>query len=162
MANITYPYRHCGVYISTKYKHIMFVPLGRIKNGMSAEHENVISDVWPCDFGKLRENIEEALDRALVAHSNFDPFKYRPGHYPSYDNSKAKSETSFRSEYVLLRVETDNAREYGQGEAERVKVIAHPTSLDTTYRLTGTYHLLDTKVAQLVLDIFEACMKIRE
>jgi hypothetical protein len=162
MGNISFPYRHCDIYISTKYKHILFVPFGRINGGTSAEHENIISDVWPCEFGKLQENIVEALDRGLVAHANFDPFKYRRGKYPSYNNSKAKSESSFRSDYILLRVETDTKREYEKGEVERITVTAQPTSLDSTYRLTGTYHLLDTYVAQLVLDIFEACMKIRE
>jgi hypothetical protein len=162
MAKLAYPSRHCDIYISTKYKQILFVPFGRIKGGMSAEHENIISDVWPCDFGKLQENINEALDRSLVAHANFDRVKFGRGNYPSYNNSKAKSESSFQSDYVKLRLETDTSREYGKGEAERIKVTAQPTALETTYRLTGTYHLIDTEVAQLILDIFEACMKIRE
>jgi hypothetical protein len=156
------PYRHCDIYISTKYKHIMFVPFRRVGGGLSAEHENIISDIWPCDFGRLEENIEEALNRNMVAYVNYDGFKSGRGNYPLYNNSKGKSESSFHSEYVKLQVETDNTKEYSIGESERITVMAKPTALETTYRLKGTYHMIDTEVAQLVLDIFGACMKIRD
>jgi hypothetical protein len=162
MSEIIHPYRHCDIYISTKYKHILFVPFGHVRHGISAEHDNVISDTWPCDFGKLQENIEECLKRALVPHVEYDHFQYGRGNYPSYNHSKSKSENSFHADYVKLRVETDETRPHSKGEAERIKVTASPSPLEDTYVLTGIYHLMDTKVAQLVLDIFEACTKIRE
>jgi hypothetical protein len=48
------------------------------------------------------------------------------------------------------------------GEVERITVTASPTALDTNYALVGTGHLLDTKVAQIVIDIADACDKIRD
>ena len=44
---------------------------------------------------------------------------------------------------------------------ERITVTARPTALDTNYSLVGAGHLLDTKIAQIVIDIAEACDKIR-
>lgn len=161
MSDLRYPYRHSALYISEKYKEILFIPFGRVNGGLSAEHENTLSDTWPCDFGKLADNIREVLDRSLVAHAGYDPHKYGRANYPSYNASKAKSERSFQTDYVLLRLETDTTRDYAKGEVERITVTAKPTSGDHTYCLTGVYHLIDTKVAQLVLDIYEACMKIR-
>jgi hypothetical protein len=71
------------------------------------------------------------------------------------------SQKSFESEYICLRLETDLSRGYGDGEVERIKVSAIPTSLIDSYSLIGYGHLFDTNVAQIVLDIFNACVKIR-
>ena len=83
------------------------------------------------------------------------------GKWPSFDCSKAKSQRSFETDYVTFRLETDLTRSYREHEVERIKVRAQPTILDNTYSLNGCGHLLDTKIAQIVLDIFEACLKIR-
>jgi len=153
--NFPHPYRFCDLYISDKYKQILFVPYGKVDNGTYAEVDNLIIDNWPCKFQDLETNIEEALKRFSAKTV------WIKGKWPSYDNSKAKTQKSYEADYIRLRLETDRNRSYGDGEVERIKVTAQPTSLDNTFHLTGTGHLLDTKIAQIVLDIFEACLKIR-
>lgn len=154
--NFSHPYRFCDIYISDKYKQILFVPYGKVDNGMYAEVDNLIIDSWPCKFQDLETNIEEVLRRFLPKTI------YAKGEWPSFDKSKAKSKKSYESDYIRLRLETDTSRGYGDGEVERIKVTAQPTALDNTYSLTGCTHLLNTEIAQVVLDIFEACMKIRK
>jgi hypothetical protein len=122
---------------------------------MYTELDNLIIDNWPCKFQDLEINIEEVLRRSLAKAI------YAKGNWPSFERSKAKSQKSYETDYIKLRLETDLSRSYGEGEVERVKVTARPTELDNTYSLTGCGHLLNTKVAQIVIDIFEACMKIR-
>jgi hypothetical protein len=61
---------------------------------------------------------------------------------------------------INLRLETDYTRPYGDGEEERITLITKPTQLDS-YTITATKHRVDTAVAQIVLDIYEACFKIR-
>jgi hypothetical protein len=153
--NVPHLYRCCCLYISDKYKHIMFVPQGKADIGLFVEVDNIISDSWPCDFGKLQLNIEEALNRYLPSAT------YVKGNWPAYNNSKAKSQKSFEYDYIGIWLETDMSRTYGEREVERIKVSAQPSSLDITYSLIGYRHLLDTKVAQMVIDIFEGCSKIR-
>lgn len=150
-----HPRRFCDLYISDKYKEILFVPWGKVDNGMYAEVDNLIIDVWPCKFQDLQQNIENVLKRYLSKTA------YVKGKWPSLDNSQAKSQKSFESDYIRIRLETDTSRSYSDGEVERIKVSAQPTALDNTYSLTGCGHLLNTQVAQIVLDIFEACSKIR-
>ena len=149
------PYRFCDIYISEKYHEILFVPYGKVDPGMHAEVDNLIIDKWPCRFEDLQTNIEEVLKRYLPKTT------YTKGKWPSFDTSKAKSQKSYEADYVRLRLETDLSRSYGDGEVERIKVSAQPTALDNTFSLMGCTHLLDTKVAQVVMDIYEACMKIR-
>lgn len=151
-----YPYRFCNLHISEKYKEILFVPYGKIENGIHAEVDNIIIDTWPCRYEDLQKNIE------LTLNSYAEKTIWIKGRWPSFDKSKAKSQLSYRSDYVIIRLETDNSKQYGDGEVERIKVTAQPTEIDNTYSLTGTGHLLDTKIAQIVLDIFEACSKIRK
>ncbi len=153
--NLPHPYRFCNLYISDKFKQILFTPFGGLENGMHAEVDNIIVDTWPCKFEDLQTNIEETLRRFS------DKAIYVKGKWPSFDNSKAKSHRSFETDYITIRLETDLTRNYGEHEVERIKVSARPTSLDNTYTLNGCGHLIDTKVAQIVLDIFEACLKIR-
>jgi hypothetical protein len=150
-----HPYRFCNLFISDKHKQILFVPYGQVDNGMYAEIDNIIVDNWPCKFEDLETNIEVTLKR----FSN--KITWIKGKWPSYDTSKAKSQQSYETDYISLRLETDRSRSYGDGEVERIKVTAQPTPLDDTYCLTGTGHLLDTKIAQIVIDILEACIKIR-
>jgi hypothetical protein len=153
--NLPHPYRFCKLYISDKFKQILFTPFGKIENGMHAEVDSIIIDTWPCKFEDLQTNIEETLRR-------FSPKTvYVKGKWPSFDCSKAKSQRSFETDYVTFRLETDLTKNYGEHEVERIKVSAQPTILDNTYSLNGCGHLIDTKVAQIVLDIFEACLKIR-
>jgi len=147
--------RFCDLYISDKYKQIIFVPYGKADSGLYAEVDNLIIDAWPCKFQDLQTNIEETLNRYLPSTV------YVKSKWPSYENSKAKSQKSFESDYIRIRLETDLSRPYGDGEVERIEVSATPTPLDTTFSLVGCTHLLDTKVAQVVLDIFEACLKIQ-
>ena len=152
-SSLPHPYRACTIYISEKFKQIILVPLGRIAIG-HAELENIITDSWPCDFGQLQSNIEETLNRYQ------EKTEYK-GIWPSYDNSKSKTQKSFETDYIHFNLETDLSRNYGEKEVERIKVTARPTKLDNTYCLIGTSHLLGTKIAQIVCDIFDACAKIR-
>jgi hypothetical protein len=150
-----YPFRFCDLYISDRYNEILFVPYGKLENGMHAEIDNVIIDKWPCKFGDLETNIEKTLSRYQQETT------WIKGRWPSYDQSKAKSQNSFQTDYINLTLETDRSKSYGDQEVERIKVSARPTRLATTFQLTGTAHLLDTKIAQIVVDIFAACIKIR-
>lgn len=152
--SLSYPYRFCDLHISEKYKQILFVPFRKVSEGIYAEVGNLIIDSWPCKFADLQVNIEEALSR-------FSTTAIRQEKWPSFQHSKAKSQQSFEADYIRLRLETDKSRSYKDGEVERIKVTARPTLLDNTYSLTGCAHLIDTKVAQVVIDIFEGCMKIR-
>jgi hypothetical protein len=152
----SYPDRFCDLYISSKNNQILFVPYGKMDIGAYAEVDDIIADTWPCDFGKLQANIEATLGKFAPTVS------YVKGKWPSYEASKAKSQHAYESDYIRLRLKTDQSRSYGDGEVERITVTASPTALDTNYALVGTGHLLDTKVAQIVIDIADACDKIRD
>ena len=151
---LPYSYRFCKLYISDKFNQILFTPFGEIENG-HAEIDKIIIDNWPCKFEDLQKNIEETLNQFSKNGV------YIKGKWPSFDCSKAKSHISFESDYVAIRLETDLKRNYGEHEAERINISAQPTVLDNTYSLNGSGHLIDTKVAQIVCDIFDACLKIR-
>jgi hypothetical protein len=151
----SYPYRYCALYISSKNRQILFVPYGKMEIGAFAEIDDVIVDTWPCDFGKLQANIEATLGKFAPVVS------YVKGKWPSYEASKATSRRAYESDYIGIRLETDQSKSYGDGEVERITVSAIPTALDTSYSLVGTGHLLDTKIAQIVIDIADACEKIR-
>ena len=61
-----------------------------------------------------------------------------------------------------MSLTTDLERKYGQGEVERILVKASPKNwTDDNYKLIGKNHLMETQVAQVVIDIFKACEKIR-
>ncbi|MCB0284933.1 MAG: hypothetical protein KDF60_20300 [Calditrichaeota bacterium] len=152
---ISRKYRFCSVYISTKYSQIIFIPWGKTGNGAYAEIEEISVDSWPCEFSSLQTNIEKTLNLYSEKH------EYIKGNWPSYKKSKAKSQKSYESDYVFINIETDLTKPYLEMEKERITVTARPTQLDTSYKLTGTTHNIDTKVAQLVLDIFSACERIR-
>jgi hypothetical protein len=150
-----HPYRFCHLYISETYKQILFVPFGKTSSPIYAELDSIIIDKWPCDFGNLQQNIVATLNK----FSN--TLEYKFGNLSSYNNSKAKSQQSFENDFIRFRIETDKSRPYTAHEAERIKVSATPTILDDTYQLIGCDHLIDTKIAQIVIDIFSACIKIR-
>jgi hypothetical protein len=152
--NFPHPFRFCDLYISDKYKQILFVPYGQADNGTYAEVDNLIIDNWPCNSKDLETNIEEALRR-------FSPkATWVKGKWPSYDNSKAKSKKSYEVDYVRLTLETDRSRSYGDGEVERIKVTAQPTPLDNTYHLTGTTHLLTRKLHKSFLTFLKLAQKL--
>lgn len=153
--NFPYSHRCCSLYISSKYNQILFVPQGKADIGLYIELENIEADSWPCSFEKLQLNIEDALNKYQSSAT------YTKGNWPSYNKSNAKSQKSFEFDYISIWLETDLTKEYGKKEVERIKVSAQPSSLDNTYSLVGCGHLLDTKVAQIVIDIFEGCSKIR-
>src|ERR1700704_5823487 len=115
-----HPYRFCHIYISYKYNQVLFVPYGKTGNGSYSEVDNLIIDSWPCKFGDLQTNIEEVLKRFLDKHEHVK------GKWPSYEKSKAPSQKSFESDYIDLRLETDMARSYEEGEVERIRVSAQP------------------------------------
>jgi hypothetical protein len=150
-----YPKRYCCLRISTKNRQILFVPFGITDIGIYAELDDIIVDTWPCDFGKLQTNIEATLDKFAPTTN------YIKGRWPSYEASKAKSQTAYQADYISVSLDTDHTRPYGEEEVERITVNARPTALDTTYSLVGTSHLLGTSIAQIVVDIAEACDRIR-
>jgi hypothetical protein len=153
--NFPHPFRTCCLHISKKHSQILFVPQGKTEIGLYVELDNIISDSWPCNLGKLQLNIELALNRYQPSAT------YVKGNWPSYNISKAKSQVSFEFDYISIWLETDMTRGYGPKEVERISVSAQPSSLDSSYSLVGCRHLIDTRVAQMVIDIFEGCSKIK-
>jgi hypothetical protein len=153
--NLPNSYRCCCICISMKYNHILFVPQGKTDIGLYVELDNIVTDSWPCNFERLQLNIEDTLNKFQSSAT------YTKGNWPSYNKSNAKSQKSFEFDYISIWLETDLTKGYGEKEVERIKVSAQPSSLDNTYSLVGCRHLLDTKVAQMVIDIFEGCSKIR-
>ena len=142
--------RLCYLYISARNKEILFVPYGKVNNGISAEIDDIIVDSWPCDFKNLQENINATLNKFQ------NSITYEQGVWPSFRKSKAKSQSSYHHDYIAIRLSTDNSRDYGNGEVERIEISVKPSELDN-YQLKGTTHLIDTAVAQLVIDIYTAC-----
>ncbi|MGN6492869.1 MAG: hypothetical protein ACTHLE_12795 [Agriterribacter sp.] len=155
-ANSPLRYKLARIYISEKYKEILFVPMGGVVHeGMRKELLDIKKDHWPCDFGNLQKNIEEMLNK-------YEPIN--PVHevaWPAFEASAAKTKKSFDLDYIMLRLESDTKNPYSDGEAERINVRAQPGRLETGYYLIGQEQLIDTELAQLVLDIFNACIKIR-
>ncbi len=152
-----YPLRACNVYISEKYQQILFVPFGKAETGLHIEQENIITDTWPCKFQDLQINIEEALNR----YQPLVPYDKDNHVWRTFDLSKAKTRRSFETDYISIHLSTDTTKEYGSQEKERIRVSAEPTLLENTYSLTGCSHLNDTRIAQITLDIYNACIKIR-
>jgi hypothetical protein len=156
----THPYagRHCWLYISSRYKEILFVPMGKVDPWMSRELDAVIVKPWPISIGELQDTIQATLDNCKSPVEKLEPSKDR---WFSLKASKAKTQQSLKVDYVLMRLFTDLERPYAKGEVERIKVSAAPFGQSGTYRLTGETHLSETRLAQIVLDIFSACETIR-
>ena len=154
-----YPERECWLYISSKYKEILFVPLGRVDKWHSRELDEVLVRDWPMNIGELQECIEQTLNNWK------DPVpqqKVDKDHWPSFNSSKARTQHSFHVDYVQILLTTDLERSYQEGEVERILVKAAPFDWnDDNYLLIGRNHLIETQVAQVVLDIINACEKIR-
>ncbi|MBI3259510.1 MAG: hypothetical protein HYZ54_08575 [Ignavibacteriae bacterium] len=154
-----YPERYCSIYISEKHKEIVFVPMGRIDPWKSRELDSVIVKEWPLNIGELQDCIQTTLDKWKDQVDDIEPGNKL---WYSLNNSKAKTQHSFRVDYVHLTLTTDMDRKYGQGEVERITVKASPFDWsEVRYKLVGTNHLMETQIAQLVIDISKACEKIR-
>lgn len=147
--------RSCSLNIGEKYNQILFVPYGQIANGLNVELDDIIIDNWPCDFGDLQENINKTLDKYKPKYIQSDTLWY------SQLKSKAKTIKSFETDYLNIHLYTDISRKYGEGEVERISVSTQPSKLEDTYRIIGCGHLIESKVAQIVIDIYNASMKIR-
>lgn len=155
-----YPERHCWLYMSSKYNEILFVPMGKIDPWRSCELDSVIIKEWPINIGELQDTIRETLDKWTDPVSNV---KLSNDNWHSFNASKAKTQKSFQVDYIQMSLTTDMEREYGQGEVERILVKASPKNwTDDNYKLVGKNHLMETQVAQVVIDIFNACEKIRK
>lgn len=156
-----FPYqeRHCWLYISSKYNEILFVPMGKIDPWKSRELDSIVVKDWPINIGELQDMIQETLDKWTDPVADIKPSN---DNWHSFNSSKAKTQKSFQVEYVKMSLTTDLEREYGQGEVERILVKASPKNwTDDNYKLVGKNHLIETQVAQVVIDIFNACEKIR-
>ncbi len=154
-----FPERQCWLYISSKYKEVLFVPMGKIDKWKSRELNSVVSKQWPVNIGDLQDLIQETLDKWTDPVEDTEPSN---DNWYSYNASKAKTRKSFEVEYVQMRLTTDMEREYGHGEVERIIIKASPKNwLDDNYKLVGKNHLMETQVAQVVIDVFSACEKIR-
>src|SRR5688500_18101044 len=94
-------HRMCYLYICARYKEILFVPFGTVNSGVSAEMDDIIVDSWPCNFGKLQENINTTLDKFKSS------ITYDSNIWPSFRRSKAKSKTSYQNDYIAIRLATD-------------------------------------------------------
>jgi hypothetical protein len=155
-----FPERHCWLYISSKYKEILFVPMGKIDPWRSSELDSVVVKEWPMNIGELQDAIQETLDKWI---DPIDENKPSNDNWHSFNKSKAKTQRSFKVDYVQMSLTTDLEREYKQGEVERIIVKASPIDWNgDNYKLVGKNHLVETQVAQVVLDIFSACERIRK
>lgn len=156
-----YPHakRNCWLYISDKYKEVLFVPMGNVDPWMSREINKVLIKPWPLNIGELQDGIEQTLnnfEESVPENKNSNESWY------SYRNSKAKTQRSFKVDYVQILLETDLERSYGPQEVERITVKASPKDWNEDgYKIIGNSHLLETQVAQKVLDIYSACERIR-
>jgi hypothetical protein len=154
-----YPERQCWLYISSKYKEILFVPMGKVDAWKTSELDSIIIKEWPLNIGDLQEAIQLTFDRWLESVPDTNPSNEN---WHSFNKSKAKTQRSFRVDYVQMSLTTDLEREYGEGEVERILVEAYPKNwFEDNYKLVGKNHLMETQVAQVVIDIFKACEKIR-
>lgn len=158
-APFPYPERYCWLYISSKYNEILFVPMGKIDPWRSCELDSVVAKEWPMNIGDLQETIQETLDKWEDQMPDIKPSNEN---WHSYNTSKAKTQRSFSVDYVQMSLTTDLESEYGQGEVERIVIKASPKNWSNdNYTLVGKKHLVETNVAQVVIDIVNACEKIR-
>ncbi|MEP0266852.1 hypothetical protein [Dokdonia sp.] len=157
-----FPYleRSCQIYISEKYQEILFVPYGKMESWMLKELDAVVVKKWPMDFGDLQNTILTTLDTYEYSLPDQEP---NIKNWHSFNSSKAKTQRSFKTDYISISLRTDLKTKYGQKEVERIIVETSPFDLNKdSYKLTGTAHLIETGIAQIVLDIFHACLKIKK
>lgn len=156
---LPFPQRRCWLYISSKYKEVIFVPMGKTNTGMSYELNSVVVKEWPLNIGELQQTIHETLDKWTKSIVEITPSK---NNWHSFNASKAKTQQSFQIDYVQMSLTTDIEKGYEQCEVERIIVTASPKDWQKdNYKLINIAHLTETLVAQIVLDIFNACEKIR-
>ncbi len=156
----TYSERSCWIYLSEKYNEILFVPIGNTSEWTFRELDKVIIKEWPLKIGELQKCVNITLDNfeqnAIEIENNND-------NWFSFKNSKAKTQKSFNSDYIVFQLKTDFTREYADGEVERFNVKSSPREWEKDrHYIIGTAHLIDTDIAQLILDINNDCEKIRK
>jgi len=150
--------RRCCLFISSKFKEILFVPVGKDKISFN-ELDSIIIKQWPLKIEELQDCIQLTLDKFVQNVEDQPPTNEN---WYSLKNSKAKTQQSFKIEYVQIELKTDMEKEYGPKEVERILINAGPfDNLKTRYKLIGKSHLIDTEVAEVVVEIFNACEKIR-
>ncbi|MBK7441433.1 MAG: hypothetical protein IPI65_07865 [Bacteroidetes bacterium] len=150
--------RRCWLFISSKFKEILFVPVGKDKISFN-ELDSIIIKQWPLKIEELQDCIQLTLDKFVQNVEDQPPTNEN---WYSLKNSKAKTQQSFKIEYVQIELKTDMEKEYGPKEVERILINAGPfDNLKTRYKLIGKSHLIDTEVAEVVVEIFNACEKIR-
>ena len=133
--------------------------MGRIDPWKSRELDTIVVKEWPLNIGELQDTIQETLDKWI---DPVDDIKPSNDNWHSFNKSKAKTQNSFNVDYVQMCLTTDMGREYGQREVERIIIEASPKKWhEDNYKLIGRNHLMDTQVAQVVIDIYNACEKIR-
>ena len=157
--NPPYSERWCWVYLSEKYNEILFIPIGNISEWEFRELDKVIVKEWPLNIGELQECVNTTLN-------NFEPkvdkIDNNNDNWFSFNNSKAKTQKSFNTDYITFQLKTDFSRDYQDGEVERFTVKSTPKDWDNArHYIIGTAHLMDTDIAQLILDINKDCQKIR-
>lgn len=154
-----YPFRYCNIYISNRYNEILFVPIGKVDDWMYQELNSVIVKDWPLNIDELQNCIVETLNKWKESTERLKPDNNR---WYSFNSSKSKSQHSFKVDYVQISITTDMENEYGPEEVERIIIKASPKDWQKdSYKLIGREHLLETKVAQVLIDIFKACVDIR-
>jgi hypothetical protein len=153
-----YPELRARIYISEKYNQVLFVPMGCIKDSFGSlfmETFDIKSDNWPCDFGDLEKNIEVLLRSYKSEIEKHDTL------WPAQKASRAKTKKTFNESYILLTLNSDNHRLYEPGEGERIFVKTQASPLETTYYLVALESRKGSDLAQAIVDMFSACMKIR-
>tara|TARA_R100000935_G_scaffold3803_1_gene9470 strand:- start:1398 stop:1949 length:552 start_codon:yes stop_codon:yes gene_type:complete len=154
-----YSEKSCWIYLSEKYKEILFVPIGIMTEWTFRELDNVIVKEWPLKIGELQKCVNITLDNFK---QNVTEIENNNDNWFSFKNSKAKSQRSFNEDYIQFQLKTDFSREYADGEVERFNVKSSPRPWDKDrHYIIGTAHLVDTDIAQLILDINKDCQKIR-
>jgi len=156
--NTRYSERSCWIYLSERYNEILFVPIGYITPWQFRELDKVIIKKWPLNIGDLQECVNITLDNFEKKVDEID----NNDNWFSYKKSKAKTQKSFNADYITFHLKTDFSRDYEDGEVERFNVKSSPRDWDKDrHYIMGTAHLIDTDIAQLILDINKDCQKIR-
>lgn len=153
-----YPELLARIYISEKFKEILFVPMGCIEDSFGSlfmETFDIISDTWPCDFGELQNNIEILLSSYKTSMPRHDTM------WPAHQASRSKTRKAFSEHYILFHLRSDDKRLYYPGEGERIFVRTQASPLETTYYMVALESREGPKLAQAIVDMFDACMKIR-
>ncbi len=96
-----------NVYVSEAKGRIIFAPLFWADTGLLYEQGNPFVE----DFNAPDESLGAAIKRSLMIHArNAEGFKrQRSTEWPAFEVSRERTKSGFKSEYVLITVETTNA-----------------------------------------------------